>query len=307
MSAYSSYSSYVSSALTTASNKYTALRRALLNDETDGDTEDDSHVCRVLRAYYTEKGRQLPEWLPPDPKAPPPPPPQPMVSSVRRQQESSYGQVNRSNGALSDLWGSGGDRGSPQQSLRAGRGGMGMEQSQPPGRAPMSQRPGIVDSYQRGGGGLQPESRPLPSQRAGSYQSSLRSPPADQTPPGSSAGGASAQDRLKARLWGGGRSGSPVSNSSAQSSPGLSSVGSRNPYESSSGSYGGGRDSAPSMSANSPWSGGGDDYGGYSGGSGYGSSGNPYGGGNSSGSGSRPVGLPSGPRRGLPNGPRPPR
>ncbi|KAF2097126.1 hypothetical protein NA57DRAFT_77381 [Rhizodiscina lignyota] len=309
----SSYSSYLSSALTTATNKYTSLRRALLPDETDGDTDDDSHVCRVLRAYYTEKGRQLPEWLPPDPKAPPPPPAAQFVSSTRRQQEGGYGGSGQmggqrgSGGGLSDLWDNSGRSSTPAavpSSLRAGRANnmsMDSAQSSTTSLSRSSARPGIVDSYQRGGGEqAQAQSRPLPSQRAGSYQSGMKSPPSDQTPPGSSGGG-SAQDRLKARLWGGGRSSSPVANQSAASSPGLSSVGSRNPYEPSGGS--GGRDQQPMTSANAPWAGGGDDYGVYSGGGGYGSSGNPYA--SSTNQAPSRSGLPSGPKRGLPGGPRP--
>lgn len=320
----SSYSSYLSGALTTATNKYTSLRRALLDNEADGDTEDDSHVCRVLRAYYEEKGRQFPEWLPPDPKRPPPPPPAQIVSSNRAGGYGGGGQMGgqRGSGGLSDLWGDSGrssGQGAPS-SLRAGRtSNVSMDSAQSSttslGRAGGG-RMGIVDSYQKNSLDLPAQARPLPSQRAGSYQSSIRSPPADQTPPGSSAGGASAQDRLKARLWGGGRSASPVSNQSqsANPSPGLSGIGSRPPYESSGGSGGyGGGGQAPMTSANSPWSGGGDDYGGYTGGGGYGSSGNPYGpassnpyGATSAPAPARNVGLPSGPRRGgLPTGPRP--
>jgi hypothetical protein len=35
----------------------------------DGDTPDDTHICRTLRWYHNKKGR-LPGWLPRDPKAP---------------------------------------------------------------------------------------------------------------------------------------------------------------------------------------------------------------------------------------------
>ncbi|KAJ9641991.1 hypothetical protein H2199_005206 [Coniosporium tulheliwenetii] len=63
-------SSYLTSLYTTTTSRYASLRRNLLSSEEDGDTEDDSHISRVLRAYYTEKGRPFPPWLPPDPKAP---------------------------------------------------------------------------------------------------------------------------------------------------------------------------------------------------------------------------------------------
>lgn len=32
-------------------------------NEDDGDPKDDTHVCRVLRSYYAEKGRPIPWWL----------------------------------------------------------------------------------------------------------------------------------------------------------------------------------------------------------------------------------------------------
>lgn len=62
--------SYFSSLLTTTTSRVATLRQNLLPTENDGDTPEDSHLCRVLRAYYTEKGRGFPGWLPPDPKAP---------------------------------------------------------------------------------------------------------------------------------------------------------------------------------------------------------------------------------------------
>ena len=57
--------------------------------------------------------------------------------------------------------------------------------------------------------------RPLPSQRVGSYQSfqSTGSGRVDPSPPPSSGGGGgggTAQERLKARLWGGARAASPA-------------------------------------------------------------------------------------------------
>ena len=60
-------SSYLSNLLTTTTGRYNSLRRTLLSSEDDGDTEDDSHISRALRAYYTEKARPFPPWLPPDP------------------------------------------------------------------------------------------------------------------------------------------------------------------------------------------------------------------------------------------------
>lgn len=278
-------SNYLNNLLTTTTSKYNTLRRQLLSDEADGDTEDDSHIARALRAYYTEKGRPFPQWLPPDPKAPQAAPAQ-MVSSAGR----GYGQMGQQQpmmgrgGALGDLWDS-------------------PSQAPPQQQEPMSLR----RAQGRGGGGLRPgnsrspepqvQGRPLPSQRAGSQQSaaSFR----NDLPSSQSAGsGTSAQDRLKARLWGAGKSQSPSSsqNPSPAASPGPRSPydrpqagGGRAPYpdDRGSGGYsGGGRQQNDyKMSANSPWAGGNDD---------------PYGPSYNSAPPQQPdrrrVGLPSGPR-----------
>jgi hypothetical protein len=281
-------SGYLNNLLTTTTSRYNSLRRQLLSDEADGDTEDDSHMSRVLRAYYTEKGRPFPQWLPPDPKAPQAAPPH-MVSSSGRQ----YGQMGRgagggggggAGGALSDLWDTPSQPHQQQEPLslrRAqGRGGG--------GRRPM-------------GDSLTPEpqsaGRPLPSQRAGSYQSGPSFRPAEPSPPPSAGSGATAQERLKARLWGG-RSTSPAQNASSShdTSPAAASgaSGMRSPFGRSSGSGGAvGRPPYPDdrgsghsggggrsqnhyqMSSNSPWAGNDDPYAPQSGGR---------------------VGLPSGPR-----------
>ncbi|PSK38011.1 hypothetical protein B9Z65_1202 [Elsinoe australis] len=223
-------SGYLSNLLTSTTDRYNSLRRNLLTSEGDGDTEDDSHITRILRAYYTEKSRSLPEWLPPDPKKvvvqPPPPPSAPVGSSYANLWNSSApaapqpapmlsASANNSRSALSDLWDSPSQAAQQQRtaspvSLRAGRqplGGQGQGQQH-----------------------LAPQAnvRPLPSQRAGSYQTmgargreGTSSPPqfggvgmAPQSSGGSAGGGAggTAQERLKARLWGqasGGRSASP--------------------------------------------------------------------------------------------------
>ncbi|KAF2156290.1 hypothetical protein K461DRAFT_275408 [Myriangium duriaei CBS 260.36] len=187
-------SSYLSSLLTSTTDKYTQLRRTLGTSETDGDTEDDSHITRVLRAYYTESPRPWPDWLPPDPRRPPAPvQPQYQPSTVGQ----GYGnfsspsagnipqQGNRS--ALSDLWDapSPSSRTAPPTSLRGPR-------QQP------QQQPQQLSV---------PAARPLPSQRAGSYQQqAMRAQelvPQNTGGSGSSmGGGGTAQERLKARLWG---------------------------------------------------------------------------------------------------------
>ena len=261
-------SAYLSNILTNTTSRYTNLRRQLLDSEADGDNEDDSHISRVLRAYYTEKGRPFPGWLPPDPRAPQPAPTQ-FASSSGRQQGQAPPMGGRG-GGLSDLW----DNPQQQQSqeplsLRRNAGGRG-------GGRPLHGRPGVGNS-------LTPEpqgqGRPLPSQRAGSYQSNLAQggrPQAEASPPPSAGSGTTAQERLKARLWG--RSNSPApgasSDSSSQSYSRTGSYerpvpqGGRVPYQDgrnnsygSTGSGGGRQQSSSGTSSNSPWVGNDDPYG----------------------------------------------
>ncbi|KAF2755532.1 hypothetical protein EJ05DRAFT_478521 [Pseudovirgaria hyperparasitica] len=289
-------SSYLSNLLTNTTSRYNSLRRTLLESEADGDTEDDTHICRVLRAYYLEKGKPFPQWLPPDPKAPQAMPTQFVTSG--RTQAAAGGR----GGGLSDLWDGPQQSQPPQEqaSLRRGaatRGGAAGRTLQPPGR------PSMVDSYS--------EQRPLPSQRAGSYQSQMSQNRADMNASPAPSGGGSAQERLKARLWGSGRSTSPApstaSSQSSASNPSFSQAGAQvafdrgNSYSSAqsdrNNSYGsasgGGRSGGgnPYVSANSPWAGGDDNYGGGA----YDNSGRSYG---------APQRPPGNGRSGLPSGPR---
>lgn len=206
-------SSYLSNILTNTTSKYNTLRQNLTSSETDGDTEDDSHISRVLRAYYTEKGRQFPQWLPPDPKRPA------LGSSVTSSFTSSLRnpanspqlgqqQHGQGRGSLSDLWDQPAQQAPPPQqpmSLRrqaAERGGGPGFRGQGQGHE--------AQAHGSHGQMLSPTmGRPLPSQRAGSYQSvaSQQSGYSDPSPPQSSGGvggaaGGTAQERLKARLWG---------------------------------------------------------------------------------------------------------
>lgn len=64
--------SWYSSLLTKTSSHISSLRATLLPSEADGDSDSDTHVCRVLRNYYADRGRPRPPWLPPEPKARPP-------------------------------------------------------------------------------------------------------------------------------------------------------------------------------------------------------------------------------------------
>jgi hypothetical protein len=282
----------MSNILTNTTSRYNNLRRQLLDGETDGDTEDDSHISRVLRAYYTEKGRPFPQWLPPDPKAPQPAPSQFASSSGRQQGQAPPAGGRGGGGGLSDLWDNPQQQQQPQEplSLRRGPG------PRSGGARPLHGRPGMGNS-------LTPEpqgqGRPLPSQRAGSYQSSLGQggrPDTNASPPPSAGSGSTAQERLKARLWG--RSNSPAQSAASDAGSQSSRTGSyernapqggRVPYpdtrNNSYGSTGSGGGRQQGMSSNSPWVGNDD----------------PYGPGYDSGP---PQRGPPGGRVGLPSGPR---
>lgn len=223
-------SSYLSNLLTHTTSRYNTLRRTLLSSEEDGDTEDDTHICRVLRAYYTEKGRSYPQWLPPDPNDRKSMPPAPSQSGYFTSAggKSQYGNVQNQNqpgqrSSLSDLW----DTPSTSQNNAPAQ-----PQSLRASRRPMNTAAAASTSSL-----APPQARPLPSQREGSYQSissqqSSSRPSSGMNVDGGPAGGGTAQDRLKARLWGGGRSPAP------------SGVGAPNPYDT-------------GASANTPWSSGG--------------------------------------------------
>lgn len=274
-------SSYLNNLLTNTTSRYTNLRRQLLSDENDGDTEEDSHISRVLRAYYTEKARPYPQWLPPDPRAPQPQPAQQQFVSSAGRVQGQGAPVGRG-GGLSDLWDNPGPQQQAQQPLSLRRGAGGGAAGRP--------------LQGRMGNSLTPEpqgqGRPLPSQRAGSYQSSMGRGAADPSPPPSAGSGTTAQERLKQRLWGAGRSTSPA--------PSTSSVGSGPPAR---GSYErpapGGRAPYPDDRTYSSGSGGG------GGGRQQASSGDydPYA--PSKYGGAPPQrGAPGGGRVGLPSGPR---
>ncbi|KAJ5972884.1 uncharacterized protein N7479_002802 [Penicillium vulpinum] len=219
MSSYFS-SLTTSSAISGLGSRLTNLRRAItLGDEGDDpDNEDCSHISNALRAYYTEKGRPFPPWLPQDPKAPSPAPSRPIATSQLPSGSYSQGSANSSrSGALGDLWGdSPTSQGSIPQtaSLRRGRGGtappLASANSAPPGPSPSPGPPlTLSQTYSPSGSGSPYPSgaRPLPSQRSGSNQSAQGRPTLDRV----GSGGGSAQDRLRARLQGG-RSPSPNTN-----------------------------------------------------------------------------------------------
>ncbi len=253
--------SYFSSLLTTTTSRVASIRQNLLATENDGDTEDDTHLCRVLRVYYTEKGRAFPAWLPPDPKAPPPTVVQPVYSqsTVGSRYGGMQAQPGAGGNALSSLWDSQPAPPPPeQQSLRQNRfgaqAGGGAQRQNPFNRGQSTQE-------------LQVQARPLPSQRAGSYQTAGAG--FNQTPPGSSSGPLSAKDRLAGRFGQKARAASPANSSpsmsdTAQSVQRANSYGSSNGggssgnYEDrfapSGGGYGGSSGvEKPFMAATSPW------------------------------------------------------
>jgi hypothetical protein len=271
--------------LTSASSNISGLRRTYFGGEADGDTEDDTHVCRVLRAYYTEKGQALPGWLPPDPKAPPPQ--QPVFASQQGGRYGSFGQQGQgpaASGGLSSLWDNNNNTASAGQ------------QRQGQGQFVNSRNPfaagagGAAEAGQRAG---------ILGQRAASTPGGGRSDAVSPTPSASS--GVSAQEKLKQRLWGGARTTSPNTAGPFQPPAQQQQQQAGNRWGWGSGGSGDGgqalqpgrRNDRPVMSSNAPWADGGFDY--------------PGPGSNTSGgsAGGRSYGLPSGPRGGLPSGPRP--
>lgn len=201
--------SYLTNLLTSTTSRYASLRRTLLSSSSEDDSSIDdpelSHVSRVLRAYYTEKGRPFPAWLGPDPRAvaQAQQPQRSFVgsaqSSLRGQKANSTENVSASRGGgLGDLWADSSDGGNQSEeagSLRRGfkpRLGMrGDAQSDSQKREDLN-------------------ARQLPGQRAGGYQTQAQGIPQTQQQqlpsrnvrpiPLNSASSGSVQERLKARL-----------------------------------------------------------------------------------------------------------
>ncbi|KAJ5375581.1 hypothetical protein N7517_007587 [Penicillium concentricum] len=209
MSSYFS-SLTTSSAISGLGSRLTNLRRAItLGDEGDDpDNEDCSHISNALRAYYTEKGRPFPPWLPKDPKGPSPTPSRPIATSQLPSGNYNQGSANSGrSGGLGDLWGDSptSQTSIPQTaSLRRGRGGtappLASANSAPPGPSP-SPGPAITLSQSHSPAG---SGSPIHLERGHCPASELARPNLDRV----GSGGGSAQDRLRARLQGG-RSPSP--------------------------------------------------------------------------------------------------
>jgi len=262
-----SYMQTLSSVLTNTTSRVASIKNNLLPTENDGDTEDDTHVCRVLRQYYGEKKQPYPGWLPPDPRAPATPQPvQPVYAPVG----AGYGRVSQDrdaggSGQLSSLWGSQRQATAEAQSYKQQRPGMAPQRS----AASASPTPQVTP-------------RQLPSQRGDSYQNAHKP--------------MSAGDKLKDRFKNK-RAVSPaaqLAEQGRQASYNSSSSGGYEDNYSSRPSQGRSASSRPAVSANAPWD---------TGDSGFTAAGYSadYDTGRSSGgsSGGR-QGLPSGPRSGRP-------
>ncbi|QKX57102.1 uncharacterized protein TRUGW13939_04210 [Talaromyces rugulosus] len=208
----SSYFASITSSTTISSlgTRLNGLRRAITSGEEadDPDNEDSSHISNVLRAYYAEKGRSFPQWLPPDPKTPTPQPRMVATQASYQQGSNTYaqgpGQPAPRGGGLGDLWSDGPSQ-PPLSQTASLRNRPARGQVASANLRPMQSQTPPPESISR---------RPLPSQRAGSYQStsSVQSQPQSQSGYGMEkvSSGSSAQQRLRARFHGGaGNSPSP--------------------------------------------------------------------------------------------------
>lgn len=199
---------YFSTLLTATKTRYAAFRSDL---DADGDTEDDSHISRVLRTYYSDSGAPYPDWLGPPPNSRSQSP----ASSAGGSLRSSYGRNSahappqqQHSTSLSDIWDSPAGAGSQQQAGPGKRMGFG----------------GLMGRNQQGGGSGTQSAPPAQGQQMGppSLRTSGRGYSQQQQDQGvtSPLGGAvtSAQQRIKERLWGG-RSSPVTSQNSAYAPP----------------------------------------------------------------------------------------
>ncbi|MCJ1293872.1 hypothetical protein MMC34_005429 [Xylographa carneopallida] len=266
----------MSSYLSSLTSQYTSLKRLLptsLSEDQDRNinSESDSHVSRVLRAYYTEKGRPFPAWLGPDPNASSRTTTAALSNAAATTGAGSLrvgrGPSATGGGGLGDLFADssppGGGREVESLSLRQRRPGVrspgfkgGSSDSIPypqkVAQAPQSQHMRSSSSTSIGdvSVSLPPNVRPLPSQREGSYQSRLgmTSAASNTSFPSTSSNGSyskenSVQERLKARLGGSkSRGASPILGGSGAPDPPSSSGaggGEYDPYSSSNYNVGG--------------------------------------------------------------------
>jgi hypothetical protein len=163
--------SYFSNLLTATKTRYQSLRAG---DEADGDTENDSHISRVLRTYYAERGQAYPDWLGPPPNLRSQSPVTSLRNTYGRRQQNAAPPPGATAASLSDIWDA--PAGSQQQQQQGGRPtfARGTSGSRP-------QRPQLFDGESNG--------------TAGSSAGS--------------SGSLTAQQRIKERLWGGRSNSSP--------------------------------------------------------------------------------------------------
>ncbi|MCJ1250523.1 hypothetical protein MMC30_007751 [Trapelia coarctata] len=283
----------MSSYLSSLTTHYSSLRRLLptsLSEDADlhVNSEQDSHVSRVLRAYYTEKGRPFPAWLGPDPNASSRAPiPALAISSASSTGPGSLRSGRAASGQSGGGGGGGGGLGdlfadSPGQGNNNSAESLSLRQRRPNLRSPgfkggssdsipypqrVAQAPASQSPYSssRNTPVSQANIRPLPSQREGSYQTrpGMGAAPSTTSVQSTSSTGSSVQERLKARLGGGSRGTSPVFNNSNTPPP---------PSSSSSG----GKEYDPYSSSNYNLNGGGSSFNPYEDSGSSGSRKNPY-------------------------------
>ena len=196
--------------LNSLSSHYTNLKR-LIPTSSSPDTDltvndpNDSHVSRVLRAYYTEKGRLFPPWLGPDPNAR-----QPTVTPAYAATPNTQGQSQtHPRRGLGDLFGESAESAASNNLGEP----LSLRQRRPVERGGASGQGGSYDSLhsprsnppQRESSPQHHAVQPLPSQRLGSYQG-RGGGSSDAGKPPSLIRAPSAQDRLKAKFGGGARS-----------------------------------------------------------------------------------------------------
>ena len=226
----------LSNAFNTVQKKALALQPG---PENDGDTVDDTHLCREYRNYYTKvKKAPFPSWLPPDPKNPPP---VMYVAPPENNMGDRYGggglaQRSGAPTSLDSLFdgvkkGQEQNRPLPPQSLRTPRGPptANWNQNQYASNKAIPPREEVV-------------AKPLPSSNPNSYQQSAR-------------------DRFKNKNLGRSANSSPQPSQPSQSRYDLPTSrgggGDYDPYRSQNNGYGGssGGEEKAYMGANAPWAG----------------------------------------------------
>lgn len=171
--------SYFSNILTATKSHYQSIRG---EGESDGDTEDDSHISRSLRTYYLEQARPIPDWLGGGP------PPAQSLRGTAAGGKGRGGPPPNVNASLSDIWDNPGQQGQQFQNNPVTRPRFGSQNQQRPNLFP-------------------DEGPPLPQQQQ------------QQEAPGAGKALTSAQQRIKERLWGGRTASPPPGQAGAPKAP----------------------------------------------------------------------------------------